>query len=164
MFLFICRIYLFMFMHFVFKYILCSYLSVLYDLFINKKEDLNTSYVLIYRYCKVPRVWQNQFKYILCSYLSIYPVVMYCFRFNLNTSYVLIYHSLVSSMILFWPNLNTSYVLIYREEYDQDARINIFKYILCSYLSKKKLEEERCLKLFKYILCSYLSEFKRSAF
>ena len=76
----------------LFKYILCSYLSV-------------------------PGGGDNpdifQFKYILCSYLSESWIVILPQFLNLNTSYVLIYHTGNVYFAAFKVNLNTSYVLIY---------------------------------------------------
>ncbi len=122
---------------FSFKYISCSYLSVLGLCYLIKLEDLNTSHVLIYQkhhtsyvlplltfkyiscsYLSIVRyqkVSENKaFKYISCSYLS-YPKDCTKPLFpDLNTSHVLIYHDMVFIGSNKKHNLNTSHVLIYQ--------------------------------------------------
>ena len=54
-----------------FKYILCSYLSTVFQLIRQALKHSNTSYVLIYQDLQDGTfVIGDEFKYILCSYLS----------------------------------------------------------------------------------------------
>ena len=53
-----------------FKYILCSYLSTVNSVFEIDSNYLNTSYVLIYHFWAGSLIQKTIFKYILCSYLS----------------------------------------------------------------------------------------------
>ena len=76
---------------------------------------------------------------------------------NLNTSHVLIYRWLILSMDSWFPNLNTSHVLIYPEHLAERYKKWEFKYISCSYLSKRIVKRIWLSLLFKYISCSYLS-------
>ena len=120
--------------------------------------NLNTSYVLIYPLCILPELWttvnlntsyvliylyygllliscKTAFKYILCSYLSILICTVFFPSINLNTSYVLIYLKEMVKILGGIFDLNTSYVLIYQEERILFSLLQLFKYILCSYLS-----------------------------
>ena len=76
---------------------------------------------------------------------------------DLNTSHVLIYRWLILSMDSWFPNLNTSHVLIYPEHLAERYKKWEFKYISCSYLSKRIVKRIWLSLLFKYISCSYLS-------
>ena len=76
--------------------------------------DLNTSYVLIYLIEQILKKLEGA---------------------NLNTSYVLIYPAFLQQAQQSELNLNTSYVLIYRQELINAIKQDLFKYILCSYLS-----------------------------
>ena len=75
-----------------FKYISCSYLSML------------TSEQGMQKY---------KFKYISCSYLSKTTLCTTLEKLHLNTSHVLIYQKRIYTDISVLINLNTSHVLIY---------------------------------------------------
>ena len=98
--------------------------------------NLNTSHVLIY---PASAPWG----YSIASYL--------------NTSHVLIYHFSWQHPSPSNLNLNTSHVLIYQYSKQSRHRLDIFKYISCSYLSGKKIKAHAAKQGFKYISCSYLS-------
>ena len=75
-----------------------------------------------------------------------------------NTSHVLIYHNHVRLKVLMCSNSNTSHVLIYQLNLDWLLKEMKFKYISCSYLSRKYHPKSIYGLLFKYISCSYLSQ------
>ena len=89
------------------------------------------------------------FIYILrvCHYLMVY----------LNTSHVLIYPTNSLINVSCFAYLNTSHVLIYRFSLEVLVLLQEFKYISCSYLSKRFHLTPYLLLIFKYISCSYLS-------
>ena len=100
--------------------------------------SLNTSHVLIYRKESLPYgTYYVMFKYISCSYLSCQQKELRQILSCLNTSHVLIY-PVPNQTILSPPySLNTSHVLIYPVSVLPALPVPEFKYISCSYLSKR---------------------------
>ena len=143
-------------MAYPFKYILCSYSSIL--LFSGKipMANSNTSYVLIHHWRPFQLFYIKIFKYILCSYSSwcklvswygdfiqIHPMFLFIShlsyftssRMYSNTSYVLIHRILRYQSKMEYLHSNTSYVLIHQKALLVQLHKNLFKYILCSYSS-----------------------------
>ncbi len=144
-----------------FKYISCSYLSIIRDFWhIRRREfkyiscsylschrlkrlllfrNSNTSHVLIYQRAKYSFHAVPEFKYISCSYLSQYHWFYAFICKNSNTSHVLIYQTKCCSRNCGVTYSNTSHVLIYqlRDMYVFPSFFK-FKYISCSYLSGKR--------------------------
>ena len=121
-----------------FKYISCSYLSVLQCGHSHSSNNLNTSHVLIYLFLTSPR--RTEDIDLNTSHVLIYRFVVsfICPFFDyLNTSHVLIYLCSFISQFRELVHLNTSHVLIYRKRniFRPCGRYK-FKYISCSYLSR----------------------------
>ena len=123
--------------YFQFKYISCSYLSLLIRKLLQIYAYLNTSHVLIYRLAK--KIEKAPKKNLNTSHVLIYQNNWnrsLLSNGNLNTSHVLIYHNHLRTMVKSILNLNTSHVLIYQKYVSTLRPVSIqFKYISCSYLS-----------------------------
>ena len=85
----------------LFKYIICSYSTLLDCIYVNGVQDLNTSYVPIQLESQLVILGISLFKYIICSYSTAAALPYSSSLRHLNTSYVPIQRHLRAVVCLF---------------------------------------------------------------
>ena len=123
---------------YTFKYISCYSLSILSGDLTVDEVHLNTSHVILYRFCHTTYFTYRQFKYISCYSLSGVrrELLLLICAFKYISCYSL-------SLVLLLPrfshhHLNTSHVILYLQARNCIHDCYLFKYISCYSLSTRE--------------------------